>query len=472
VSNRPASRAQDDGHGNAASPSQGSPDASPGAPSVWSAVRLVPFIVVAGLVLIAVVDRGSFDRIAYFGGVSWGQLPFFDAFTPLSWYECAQKGVDITLANPCDTRSDLKFPISYPPAWMWFNFSGVDTSLTDAVGLVWAAMFLLALVLLPAPRTPVAAIAFLFAALSNAAMFGLYQANFDIVVLAGLIVAVRLVLLGGPWRYVAYGLILFLAVLKIYPAIAFVLALRYRLRHVLAVAGVTMSLLAIHVAVNLAAWLHAIAMIPGRDSIQMFGARNLAKGLANMWGPLIGAPASVAVIYTLLAGACLWGGYLLARQLHRSRLLARLSDAEAMVLLVAVCVMLFCFLSSQNFRYRAVFIIPAMAPLVTLWLGAEHRVTRAVLLAAILAAIASMWGVFALNFVDHVQKAIYAVDMPPSTVVRSIVWTGREVLWWFVMTVFAALLACLLPRLPAVEEVRTFAIRMLSLLRAPAGSRG
>ena len=165
--------------------------------------------------VVALAERALFDRIAYLAGVSWGQLPFFDAYTPLSWFECMERGVDITVANPCDTRSHLKFPMSYPPAWLWLNFDGLGTVHTDTVGLVWGALMLVSLAFLPVPNTVSGAVAFLLGTMSHATFFALYQANFDIVVFAGLVLASRLAICGGAWRAGAYvGLALF-AMLKI-----------------------------------------------------------------------------------------------------------------------------------------------------------------------------------------------------------------------------------------------------------------
>jgi len=241
--------------------------------------------------------------------------------------------------------------------------------------------------------------------------------------------------------------------MKIYPLVGLVLLLHERLLVMVAVGVAVAAALALHVALNLEGWRLAIAMIPGRDPIGMFGIRNLARGLPVLWSVGGDGGPAVALAYAGIGGLAMAVAVWCARRVAREALLDRLTRLDTACFLVFATVMLFCFLAAQNFMYRAIFLVPLLpvvARLATLAASPALRVALCMVLAGM---IVCLWGGYLLNAVDHVQKAIHAVAQPPKNALRAVAWTARETCWWVTMAVVAALLPGVYVRMPVMAAL-------------------
>jgi len=192
---------------------------SPGArrrPSSWvSPSRLVLLGIVAlyFLVLLALGGHHAWGRL----GVPPSRFTFDDLRSLTSGWECTRRGIDVLPANPCDPR--LR-PANYPRIWMALSPLGLGQGSTVALGLLVAAIFLVAaFAVLPSGARPYEAVLFGVAVCSPAVMLGVERGNADLLLFA--LVALAVLLLRRSARSIASdALILFAAILKLFPIFA------------------------------------------------------------------------------------------------------------------------------------------------------------------------------------------------------------------------------------------------------------
>lgn len=425
------------------------------APGLDLAVKAVPLGVFAALFLLLAAEPAWFARVTYYlFGFYRGYEPFFDAYIPLSWIECARHGVDAYLANPCDTRFGSHLTMDYPPSWLLLGWFGLGTADLPWVVAAWGGGFLLSLLLLPRLRSRGAALALLASAVSCTSAFALFQANFDLVVFAVLTAGAALVARGGRARHAAYAAALLLGCMKLYPVFGLVLALRERLGRaalVLGAAGLAMAGFMLLIRDDLGFIRRGL---PTRDPIGLFGAGNLAVGLPVLLPGHAPGAGGLALIYAVLLALGLAIAVLLGRAVAREGLPARLTGHERLCLLLGAAMMVLCFLLTQNGRYRAIFLILTVLPLAELRRLAGGRGLRLVLRLALLGVVVLAWGVYLMCGVDHVQKAVLQVEVPPANALRAVAWLAREAAWWFVMSVLAGLGGAVAAGLPALAEAR------------------
>jgi hypothetical protein len=226
-------------------------------------------------------------------------FPFLDAHVVLAWAECAQRGIDVTITNPCDI---LGRTLAQSPLWLALGPLGATVSLTNIAGLLTGLLFLASLFLLPPARTPAQA-AFLFPAfLSPAVAYGLERANTDLLVFAAVIAGARLA--ASPrtaTRVAGHGAVLLAGLLKFYPLAALALLLRETPDRALGLAfAAALALAALRALALFQLWAILLPHIPARfarDSwlvLSWFLAQAAWWGLAGALGALLLALAPIA----------------------------------------------------------------------------------------------------------------------------------------------------------------------------------
>lgn len=172
---------------------------------------------------------------------SWFQVPattpsFLDLRSVTSGWECTRKGVDVLVRNPCDP---FPRPANYPRIWLWPASLGLGQSSTLILGIIVAgAFFVGAFVLMGRVERPLDVGVWVALLVSPAVMLGVERGNADLIVFP--IVVVGIVLMRArrtAVSAVAHGAMLFAAMLKLFPALAFVALLRQPRRRVVVGAG-------------------------------------------------------------------------------------------------------------------------------------------------------------------------------------------------------------------------------------------
>jgi hypothetical protein len=234
----------------------------------------------------------------------------------------------------------------------------------------------------------------------------------------------------GPWlRMLGYAIALLAGMLKFYPITLLILAVRERLAVFVAIGITALCMIAVWVALDGGDILRAMANIPVSAAFDnnAFGMRNLPLGLTQYFGlsPWAGAALLIALACAMLA---------VAVALARRDDLRDLTETEATSLLAGAVLIVTCFLAAQNIQYRAIHLLLALPGLTALARMGDLRCRITVMLAIIL-----MWS-GAISAPLDAGLTYLGVPTLPDSETQVAVWLARELMWWCVVTMLAALM--------------------------------
>jgi hypothetical protein len=135
----------------------------------------------------------------------------------------------------------------------------------------------------------------------------------------------------------------------------------------------------------------------------------------------------------------------------------QLTDAEAAYLLIGCTLLIVCFLAAQNILYRSIFFLFVLPGLTALVGTGRSRQRDGVYLGTIASIVVLMWN-------DSVRTLINAGLRPLGVSARSNdvahfdIWLAREIMWWAIVLVLAALVVRLLRDSMAAQD----AVKLLS----------
>lgn len=192
---------------------------------------VVPAVAATVLVLLCGVlcfdgYRGQYAALLTILGAAPFPFPFLDAHGVLSAVQCHRLGVDVFAENPCDI---LGRPLNYSPLWLLLAALPVTTAWTVTTGLALLALFLASLLLLPAGRSWWQVAIITLATISGSVAFALERGNVDLIIFVLTAVVARLVPLRLWLRCVGYAIAVLAALLKFYPAVLLLTAVRERI---------------------------------------------------------------------------------------------------------------------------------------------------------------------------------------------------------------------------------------------------
>jgi hypothetical protein len=396
----------------------------PRSPLVWrAALFAISLGVFAGVYLLW---AGGHER-AYLGllrvwGIDAWDDPFLDLAGVLSWSECHRLGVDVFRTNPCDPLHRL---FNYGPPLLVLPFSVRDT-MWLGIGQVLAFLAVLPFVLRPrdAEQWAVA----LAATMSTATLFAVERANLDILEFLLIAAAGWLMMRGRCGRYGAYALYYAGGISKFYPFALLLQILRERPKIAAALAIAAVAAIGIYAA----AIRQDLALIkanlpPFFYNCDTFGAFVLPYGLAAEWNiPLLG-PCLAIVLY----GAFGVLAFVLSRRLMRSGLRLDGTRRNSHFLVTGAILMTACFATQTSLDYRAIFFLFMLAGLFDLRNAANEADLRWVFRLTIWGVLFCLWGEFFRRTLDQVW---HDATLPPL-----VFFAGRELVWWSVVAVAAAI---------------------------------
>jgi hypothetical protein len=306
-------------------------------------------------------------------GVPSGPSVFFDARNVAAAVECSRLGHDPLVDNPCDPWGRAMF---YPRAWLVLRWTGLDQTDTLLFGIVIVAMFVLAFLLLLPRLSLVEGLIAAAAVCSPAVMFAVERANMDLVIFSGLALAAIMWRRGGAIaQYAAIGLVLLMAVAKLYPALALLAFLPVRRRGAAAAAAAALLVFSAYIVVTRDD-IAAISSTVTQGQYYSYGARIL---LGRLYHGLVGdewegsralAQGLVLVAVTLIAA-----GLLLSLR-HRSRgarppadgptIALALETPELIAFRMGALIYIGTFVTGNSFDYRMVFLLLVL-PLLLRW---------------------------------------------------------------------------------------------------------
>jgi hypothetical protein len=300
-------------------------------------------------------------------GVPSGPSVFFDARNVLAAVECSRLGHDPLVENPCDPWGRAMF---YPRVWLALRWTGLEQRHNLLFGAVIATLFVLALLLL-LPRLSLGeGLVVAAATCSPAVMFAVERANMDLVIFSGLALAAVIWRRGSALaEYATVGLVLLMAVAKLYPAIALFAFLTARRRGTRVAAVAALLIFGAYVV----ATRHDVATI-SRTATQgqyySYGARILLGRLYHgLVGETWGASRAMAQGLVLIAAAALafalwlW----LRRRLQHSLARPPLPETyHLMAFRMGALIYVATFVIGNSFDYRLIFLLLVL-PQLLLW---------------------------------------------------------------------------------------------------------
>lgn len=396
--------------------------------------------VVPGAVLIAVFFAISAlfvsgNTAAYRGilsqmGFRPFDFPFLDMHGVLATAECYRHGVDVIVSNPCDV---LGRTLDYSPFWLVAASLGVDTSMTSRLGLLLDVVFLFSLFFLPPAKSWSAIVVMIAALLSSAVTMALERANLDLAVFVIALLAAGWSLRGPAWRSLAYGLITLAALVKYYPGIMLLLALRERLRFLVPLAAM---LLAVGV---FFAWIDGRMLVRALHNIDMrpfptdFSALNVPESLAHLIAP--GATALGRIVEMVFASLAAGYAYTIAQRGDFRSAVQSLPLRDRNLMLIGCALILGCFFTAENAPYRGIYFLFILPGLQGPWREISSAAARRRFNLSVGAILFLLWDPF---FRLAVARSATAFGL--GTICSDAYWFLRETAWWWVVSVLLALL--------------------------------
>jgi hypothetical protein len=403
--------------------------------------------------LYAFGDRDLYAAIVRLWGIGPGPFgPFLDMhFLTASW-QCGRLGIDVFEHNPCDL---LGRTFNYSPLWLSVRLFPFEGHPADALAWVCDLLFLLSLFFLPSPRRARDVVLLLLATLSTMVFYAVERANLDIVMFL-VVFAAGLLALRSSWiRLAAYPLILLAGLLKYYPLSLLALTFRERPHRFLAVNLVALALTLIFVLACFSDLERALSLIPtGSYFTDLFAAKNLPFGIVQLFGAKIGAasipmPAPLRFIayglYALLVLSCAGICGRISGLAGLRPALAKLTAAESMFLLIGSVLITGCFFAGQSVGYRGISLLFVMPGFLALARHADDKGTRVLGDVTSVVIIFLMWGEF---FRTNLLAALTRFHVGDRNVESAWfeLWFLRELAWWWLISVMAAVIVDFLGR--------------------------
>ena len=155
--------------------------------------------------------------------------PFADLRVITTGVECIRLGYDVLVVNPCDP---WKRPMNYPPMWSVPASWGLDQSHTVILGILFGLLFF-SLVFVTIKRLNyIEALFYALILCSPSAMLAIERCNNDLIIF--ILLSLSLLIMKNKtaiWRYFSYIIIMFAAILKLYPIFALITALKEKKRN-------------------------------------------------------------------------------------------------------------------------------------------------------------------------------------------------------------------------------------------------
>ncbi|WP_419729837.1 hypothetical protein [Lichenicola sp.] len=393
--------------------------------------RAVPALAcMAGFLLLAVLYvagwSGLYRGIIKVWGIAPFRFPFFDTDTVLSAVRCLRRGVDVYVTNPCDALGRV---YDYSPLWMGLAIFPVTPAWLVPIGLALDGAFLVSLWLLPAGRGRAEVALITLGVLSSGVVFALERGNNDLVLFVLAAVTATLACRSPAVRLVGYAAAFLAGLLKYYPMLLMVVAVRERPMRLVRIALASAAVLALFVVSCWHDLTRALRLIPtGSYFGDMFGSITVAGGLGEVFGL---SQATVGLIRGAMSLAALAIGIRLSMRPGIVGAIRDLGEDERSFLLVGALLLLGCFFTAQNIGYRVIHIILVLPALTALGWSGRHRLFRATAIMALALLWSEAWRdgrvIRATWLSQQIREQILVLT-----------WLARETMWWWLVTVLIA----------------------------------
>jgi hypothetical protein len=424
-------------------------ETNPGLPSVQRNVPANLELAGTGLVLLAIyavlynVVPAAYDYMMRMLAFRAWKYPFFDAQGLLAPIACWHQGFDVYAATPCDP---LGRPMVYSPLWLRLPAPPLGPGWLNVFGLTLVAVFIAALAGLPRPSGRFGRATMVLALASPLVSFGVERGNVDLLMFALAVLAAVAMERSPAVRLGGYAVALLAGLLKFYPLVLLVLAVREGVRRCLALWLVAGAVVVCFVCLF---WSELVRIpphmpVPGVDAYDAFGAWLLLSGAAELAsralqhripaGLLAAVPAVLGMGLPIcaVAAACA-----LARKRQLMAPLLLLAPREASCLFAGSLLFCGCFFAAPNIGYRAVYFLLVLPGVLAALAAATTQRVRLLWGTTALAILAVLW----LLPVERSVAWRAGVPGHPFAAPATIgFWLGREAVWWAIAIVLLAVI--------------------------------
>ena len=331
----------------------------------------------AAAVVAALTDRwvAAWAR----AGVPALDPPFADTRAYTTAWECARRGLDPFVANPCDPWGRALVPPRLP---VELSFLGLGESATVPIAIALIALFAVCLFVVAGPLSLPEGLLYAAIVLSPSILLGIERANTDLLVFA--LLTLVLVTFRSPsgWRRgTAYAALVFAATIKLYPVFAAGVLLRQAPRRAAVGLAAVLVPVAVYALVTVGD-LRASVEDMTRSERLSWGAGVVSEGLglsaaAGLVLSAVGVAAGV--------GLSIWLALRLGAREPSGEPEARAMDA----FWIGACVYLGTFVVGNNFDYKLVCLLFTVPQLLRWARDPSPRVPRAGWALAVL--VAALW---------------------------------------------------------------------------------
>ena len=321
--------------------------------------------------LAALGGHSAFGRL----GVPPDSPSFADMRSVTSAWDCTRKHIAVLPVNPCDP---WRRPANYPQIWLLPAFLGLGQSSTIALGFLAAVVFFAAaLLIIPPSARLMDGLIFGFALCAPAVMLGIERGNVDILLFALVALAASLVRRGRKGMLRGTSMLVFAAILKLYPIFALPALIRRARRHALVATIAGTTVFAIYIGATFSYTEEIVRTVPQTDSYS-YGINLVGAWLSSGFSVLPGTGWNVVIIIATAVIA------LRLRSRLRPRLTLDESDAartrDLDYFWSGGCIYVASFALFRSYDYRLVFVLLTIPQLLR-WTREGSRVAVAVLTA-------------------------------------------------------------------------------------------
>jgi len=365
-------------------------------------------------------------------------LPFVDLAGVFSWRECYLRGIDIALSNPCDIVP--RGPANYSPV-VWhlpIEWMGLRNPIPAAI--VLDSAFLVIVIWLFEPKNYHGLLIAALAAISPPVFFALERSNLDLLIF---ILTVGAILL--PQREVWARLIFYICtvasgLLKLYPFALLVVLVREPFRRLLVLSVASFVVIGVFFSDH---WTFVTHLgLPKEEVVGMFGGRLLARELLQYFG-LTDAGRTIFYMSCCLISAAI--SILIAAKVKDDPKIRDGLDRENSLLLCGGILILGCFFSGLSVYYRAIFLLPVLAGLLSMRLSLNSYAMQKLIPLAVLVTMLCLYGdsmrVIAMTVTRSgliEPTSAYGVGFATAVLVV------KELFWWAEITILVGIILAFL----------------------------
>ena len=385
----------------------------------------------------------------------WGYLgvpsispSFADLRGITSALDCYRQGFDPLIHNPCDPWNR---PMNYPRLWLGLSSLGLDQSHTFILGILQAILFYACIFIIIIKRLNVSEGLFYGLILcSPAVMLAVERGNNDLMIFVFLSLAV---LMMQKRRILPYIFILMASILKLYPIVSIMSALREDKKRAIIIMLMVGTLFMIYMIYT---WQDVILIgttVP-RSANLSYGSRVLFDGLNPIFQSItgLGIPEHFRTIFSFTAVLFVLVASYLAIRLGFIQTQNKLMTSQYLDnFRIGAIIYIGTFIIGHNFDYRLIFLILTLPQLLA-WIKIQNPLSQ-VSVFLLIAILVTMWSSFFAVWFSGLFSLVFSLEKTGN----HLVFLLEEIINWLI---FGCLIAILLSTLP--DWLKTFLrIKML-----------